>query len=71
MAPCVITLQDLLNICYLYIIEINLNFNATKSDFVAFTPKHNKLSLPPLFKNTLPIMYTDSLQYLGFTFTSK
>ena len=48
-----------------------IKVNATKSFCVAFTPKHNKLSLPPLFMNTLPIMYTDFIKYLGFTFTSN
>ena len=48
-----------------------LNFNATKSFCVAFTPKHYKLSLPPLFMNISPIMYIDSIKYLGFTFTSN
>ena len=33
--------------------------------------KHYKLSLPPLFMNTVPIMSTDSIKYLGFTFTSN
>ena len=71
MAPCAIALQELLNICYRYSVEVNLNFNATKSFCVAFTPKHYKLSLPPLFMNISPIMYTDSIKYLGFTFTSR
>ena len=71
MAPCAIALQELLNICYRYSVEVNLNFNAKKSFCVAFTPKHYKLSLSPLFMNTLPIMYTDSIKYLGFTFTSN
>ena len=57
MAPCAIALQELLNICYRYSVEVNLNFNATKSFCVAFTPKHYKLSLPPLFMNISPIMY--------------
>ena len=71
MAPCATALQELLNICYRYSVEVNLNFNATKSFCVAFTPKHYKLSLPPLFMNISPIMYTDSIKYLGFTFTSN
>ena len=69
MAPCVIALQELLNICYRYSVEVNLNFNATKSFCVGFISKHYKFSLPPLFMNTSPIMYTDSIKYLGFTFT--
>ena len=55
MAPCAIALQELLNICYRYSVEVNLNFNATKSFWVAFTPKHYKLLLPPLFMNISPI----------------
>ena len=71
MAPCAIALQELLNICYRYSVEVNLNFKATKSFCFVFTPKHYKLSLPPLFINSLPIMYRDSIKYLGFTFTSN
>ena len=38
---------------------------------VAFTPKYYKLSLPPMFMNLLPILYTDFSKYLGFIFTSN
>ena len=38
MAPCAIDLQELINICCLYSIEIDLNFNATKSYCMIFTP---------------------------------
>ena len=31
MAPCAIALQELINVCYQYSNEIDLNFNATKS----------------------------------------
>ena len=48
-----------------------MNFNATKSFCVAFTPKHYKLLLPSLFMNSLPILYADSIKYLGFIFTSN
>ena len=51
--------------------EIDLNFNATKSFCVAFTLKHYKLLLPSLFMNSLPILYADSIKYLGFIFTSN
>ena len=66
MAPCAIALQELINVCYQYSNEIDLNFNATKSFCVAFTPKCYKLVLPSLFMNSLPILYTDSIKYLGF-----
>ena len=71
MVSCAIALQELLNIYYRYSVEVNLNFNTTKSFCVAFTPKHYKFSLPPLFMNLLPIMFIDSIKYLGFTFTSN
>ena len=71
MAPCAIALQELINICYQYSNEIDLNFNATKSFCVAFSPKHYKLLLPSLFMNSLPILYADSIKYLGFIFTSN
>ena len=43
----------------------------TNSFCVAFTPKHYKLLLPSLFMNSLPILYADSIKYLGFIFTSN
>ena len=69
MAPCAIALQELINVCYQYSNEIDLNFNAIKSFCVAFTPKHYKLLLPSLFMNSLPILHADSIKYLGFIFT--
>ena len=71
MAPCAIAFQELIDVCYQYSNEIDLNFNATKSFFVAFTPKHYILLLPSLFMNSLPILYVDSIKYLGFIFTSN
>ena len=71
MAPCAIALQELINVCYQFSNEIDLNFNASKSFCVAFTPKHYKLLLPSLFMNSLPILYDDSIKYLGFIFTSN
>ena len=72
MAPCAIAdLQELINVCYQYSNEIDLNFNATKSFCVAFTSKHYKLLLPLLFMNSLLILYADSIKYLGFIFTSN
>ena len=71
MAPCAIALQELINVCYRYSNEIDLNFNATKSFCVAFTPKHYNLLLPSLFMNSLPSLYVDYIKYLGFIFTSN
>ena len=70
MAPCAIALQELIELCYEYSVVIDLNFNATKSYCVAFTPKLYKLALPSLHINHLPISYTDSIKYLGYIVSS-
>ena len=51
MAPYAIAFQELIDLCYecRYSAEIDLNFNATKSYRVAFTPKLYKLALPSLY----------------------
>ena len=66
MAPCAIALQELINMCFKYSIDIDLNFNALKSYCVAFLPKLYKLALPGLHINSMPISYTDSIKYLGY-----
>ena len=50
MVPCAIALQKLISLCYEYSVEIDLNFNATKSYCVAFTPKLYKLALLSLHR---------------------
>ena len=71
MAPCAIAPQELLNICHSYSITVDVNFNALKSFCVAFTPKLFKLRFPELNINAALIPYTDSIKYLGFTFTNS
>ena len=51
MAPCVIALTELINMCCLYSIEIDLNFIATKSYCIIFTPRNYKRFIPPLYFN--------------------
>ena len=70
MAPCAIGLQELIGLCYEYSVEIDLNINATKSYCVAFTLKLYKLALPSVHLNHLPILYTDSIIYLRYIFSS-
>ena len=69
MAPCAIALQELINICCLYSIEINLNLNATKCYCLIFTPRNYKRFIPPLYLNKLLVLYTDSIKYVGYTFS--
>ena len=71
MAPCAIALQELLNICHSYSITVDVNFNALISFSAAFTPKLFKLRFPELNINATLIPYTDSIKYLGFTFTNS
>ena len=71
MTPCAIALQKLLNICHSYRITVDVNFNASKSFCVAFTPKPFKLRFPEININAALIPYTDSIRYLGFTFTNN
>ena len=68
MASCVIALQELIGLCPEYSVDIDLNFNATKSYCVAFTPKLYKLASPSLYINYLPISYTDSIKYFGYIY---
>ena len=63
MAACAIALQELIGLCYEYSVDIDLNFNATKSYCVAFTPKLYKLALPSLHINHLPISYEYDYEY--------
>ena len=46
-----------------------LNFNALKSFCFVFFPKPYKLCLPCLHINNMPLVYVDSIKYLGFTFS--
>ena len=64
--PRAMALQELINVCYQYSNKIDLNFNATKSFCIAFTPRHYKLLLPSLFINSLPISYADSNKMFRF-----
>ena len=70
MTPCAIALQELIGLCFEYSVDIDLNFNATKSYCVAFTPKLYKLALPSLHINHLLISKIDSIKYLAYIFTS-
>ena len=65
MAPCAIALQEFINICCLlvYSIEIDLNFNVTKSYCMIFTPRNYKRFIPPLYLYKLPVLYSYLYSY--------
>ena len=67
-APCALALQELINMCCLYSIAIDLYFNANKSYCMIFTPRNYKLFIPPQYLNKLPVLYSDFNKYLGYTF---
>ena len=71
MAPCAIAVQKLIIFFWLYSIEIELNFNATKSYCISFISKNYKLLIPTLYLNKLPCLFTGFTKYLGFTFSSN
>ena len=56
---------------YSYSITVYVKFNALKSSCVAFIPKLFQLRFPELNINAALIPYTDSIKYLGFTFTNS
>ena len=71
MTPGARALQELLHICQNYSISVDVNFDAMNSFCIAFTPNPFKISLPKVNINSAHISYTDSIKYLGFTFTNN
>ena len=69
MAPCAIAPQQLINVCHRYSIIVDFNFKALKSLCFAFTPRLYKLCLPHVNINNVPLVYIDTIKYLGFTFS--
>ena len=70
MAPSPAALQKLINICYDVGLRNNLTFNSSKSFCMVFKPRLYKLSCPTFYMNNEKLDYTDSIKYLGFTFSS-
>ena len=70
MAPSPAALQKLINICYDFSLQNNLTFNSSKSFCMVFKPRLYKLSCPTFYMNNEKLDYTDSIKYLGFTFSS-
>ena len=64
MAPGVIGLQQLINVCRRYRIVVDLNINALKSFCFAFTPRLYQLCLPHVHINNVPLVYVDSRIYI-------
>ena len=70
MAPSPAALQKLINICNDFSIQNNLSFNSTKSFCMVFKSRLYNLLCPTFYMNTERLDYTDSITYLGFTFSS-
>ena len=70
MAPSPAALQKLINICYDFSLQNNLTFNFSKSFCMIFKPRLHKLLCPTFYINNEKLDYTDSIKYLGFTFSS-
>ena len=69
---CVITVQQLLNICHNYGIIVYLNFNTSKSFFLlCLHSEAFKLCFSQLHVHNTSLQYIDSVKYLGFTLTAS
>ena len=62
-------LQSLIDICYSYTIHNSLKFNSSKFVCIVFKPRKFKLYYPTMVLNYVPILYADSVKYLGLMFT--
>ena len=58
------------NICYDFSLQNNLTFNSSKSFCMVFKPRLYQLSCPTFYMNNDKLDYTDSIKYLGFSFSS-
>ena len=61
-------LHKLINTCYDFSVQNNLLI--LPSYFVWFKPRLYKLSCPTFYMSTERLDYTDSIKYLGFTFST-
>ena len=64
-----INLQKMLDICYVQGSTLDIQFNVDKSFLFAVGKSYSKI-LPALTINDVPIVWTDSLKYLGVKFVS-
>ena len=62
--------QKLINIGCDFSVQNILYFNSSKSYCMVFQPRLYKLSCPTFYINIKRLDYTDSIKYLGFTFSS-
>ena len=69
MAPIPAALQKLIIICYDFSIQNHLTFNSTKSFCIVFKHRFYNLLCLTFYVNTEMLDYTDSIKYLGFTFS--
>ena len=59
-----------IKLIYIVALTSAVNFNAMKSFCFAFTPRLYKLCLPHhVHINNVPLVYVDSIKYIGFTFS--
>ena len=63
-------LQKLSNICYDFSVQCTVSLNSSKSFCMMFKSRLYKLLCLTFYMNTEKLDYTDSIKYLGFTFSS-
>ena len=69
MAPSHAALRNLIIICYDFRTQNNLSFNSSKSLCMVLKPRLHNISCPTFYMNSEMLDYTDSIKYLGFTFS--
>ena len=65
LAPSAAGIQQLINICEKYGIEHDILFNSVKSKCMSILPSRYHLNIPTVTLNNAPLVYTDSIKYLG------
>jgi len=70
LAPSAIALQKLINVCYDYGIANDILYNPLKSECIVFKPNGYNLQYPPIYLDHEPMVYTQTVKYLGVLLTS-
>ena len=66
LAPSALGLQKLLEICYDFSQDNDIDFNSSKSVFVVFRTKRYKLFCPPVYGHKEKLYHIHEVKYLGY-----
>ena len=71
LAPSPSGLKLLLDICASYGTSHDIIFHPVKSQCMVFRPPRYKLNIPSIYMNDAPLIYTESIKYLGVFLSDK